>query len=269
MNEKRKVSLSILFGLLKGQRRVSIIGLIFTALSVFVMLPLITILSFTTAEPYEKYDYKAIEQNGIEKAAKITFIKKINNVSYNGENPVVLSYKYDDGGKIVEDKFETLGLEQITTLGIDTSKTAFVFVYRNQSVIKGLEPFSFPITMFYMMPAIFLLIGLPILLIGLIPALRVYNLFKTGMVKDAYLVAVESTSGGLPMSRLKQNIQVHYYYLNEFKSKVFGKSTTTDLLAVNGKKEGDIIKIFVSEADENNTGLVPKLESMKYNWGIY
>ncbi|AMR31786.1 hypothetical protein A0256_10320 [Mucilaginibacter sp. PAMC 26640] len=219
-------------------------------------------------EPYEKYDYREIKQKGTELQAAITLIHSVDNLSYNGQHPIVLSYRYDNNGTVAEDKFETLGSEKITALGLDSSKTATVFVYKNQSVVKDLDQFSFPIDTFYILPGIFLLIGIPFLLIGLIPALRVYNLYKTGLVKDAYLISMESITGGLLATRFRQSIEVNYYYLNQVKDKIFEKSNTTDLLILNDKKEGDVIKIFISKTDEHNTCIVPRLEAMKYKWSI-
>jgi hypothetical protein len=266
MNVKRKVSLKVLFSLMNSKRPFFIIGLILTALSIFILLPLISVLSVTLKEPYEKYDYKEIKKNGTEKLAKITSIRSINNVSDNGQHPMLIAYEYTQQGKNLQDKFQTLGSEELSRLKLNTAKTITVLVYKNQSIIKDLKPYSFPIYMFFTIPVVFLCVGILFLLIAFIPAFRIFNLYKTGVIKDAHLVSMEASLQRLPITFLRQHFKVHYYYFNQLKNKIFSASTTNDLLALNDKKTGDVVRIFVSEKNDNNTCLVPRLESMKYNW---
>jgi hypothetical protein len=264
---ERKVNFGILFNLLKGRGPFAIIGIVFTTLSIFVFIPLLLILPGALMHSYEKYDFKEIEKNGIEKVAKVTDLKLVSNVSVNYEHPKIVGYQYENSGQLISDKFETLDLDKITNVNVGSEIT--ILVYQNQSMIKGLTPFSFPIHLFYLFPGIFLTIGIPFLLIGFIPALRTFNLYKTGVVKDAYVVSMSLNSIGIfPVRSARQNILVNYYFWDDFKNKIFGESTTTDYLILNEKKEGDLIKIFVSESDENKNVLIPRLEAVKYNWAI-
>ena len=241
------------------------LGVLFTALAIFVFLPMVFILSATLRAPYEKYDFGAITANGVEKSAEILAINPVNNVSIDGEHPDVISYVFENNGQKISDKFETLDLEKVTNFSKGTKIT--ILFYQNQTMIKGLKPFAFPVYIFFLFPVLFLLFGLPLLLIGLIPALRIYNLYKTGIIKDAYVISI-SPSAGI-FSRFSQpNLLVNYYYLDEFKNKVFGESATTDYLILNEKKAEDKIRVFVSETDETKSCLMPKLEAMQYNWEV-
>jgi len=264
MENKRRVELSVLYKLLKAKRPFAIIGLIFTFLSIFVMFPLILILSATLKEPYEKYDFNAIKENGVEKKAKITDIASINNVTINGLHPDLISYEYNNKGQTISDKFETLDRE--ITKSYEVGKVITVLSYNNQSVIKSLEPFGFPFGMFLIMPAIFLLIGIPFLLIGLIPALKTFNLYKTGIIMDANVVSIESNGGLIAFRGQQASFLVNYYFSDSIGGKVFGASSTTDYLILNETKAGDSVKIFVAENNNSKSCLVPRLEAAKYNW---
>jgi len=266
MNNKRQVNWSILYNLLKGKRPFAIIGLVFTCLAIFALFPLIFIISASVKEPYEKYDLEEIRNNGVEKSAKITSIRSVNNVTINGDHPEIISYDYENNGISCTDKFETLDLEKTTDYTI--GKEIKILVYQNQTMIKGLEPFSFPVYFFYILPIMFLIIGSILLLIGLIPALKTLNLYKTGVVKEAHIVSIISNAGSFPMRGLRQTFSVNYYFFNELGNKVFGESATGDILFLNDKKAGDTIKIFVSETDERRSCLIPTLEAMKYNWNV-
>jgi hypothetical protein len=236
---ERKVDLRILFGLLKNRGRLGIMGLVFTILSIFVFIPLIVILSVTLKNPYERYDFDKIRSFG---------------------------YEYQDDGRTVSDHFETLDKDKIKDIAVGSKIN--ILVYENQSTIKSLVPFSFPVGAFYILPAMFFIIGTAFLLIGFIPALGKFNLYKHGIVKDAYIVSVSAETGfGFPLNR-RQNMIVNYYYTDAHGNKIFGDSTTDDLLMLNGKKTGDEIKILVSEADERKSCLIPHLEALKYNWAI-
>lgn len=267
---KREVGLGILFKLLMSRGSFATIGIVFTSLSIFVFIPLLIILPGALMNPFEKYDFGSIEKNGIEKTAKVTNLKWVGNVSVNDEHPKIIGYQYVNGGRLVSDKFETLDLDKIADL--DAGSEIKILEYQNQSMIKGLTPFSFPVQLFYLLPGIFLTVGIPFLLIGLIPALKTFQLYKNGIVKDAYVVSINS-SNWLPSSfaltrSFQQKLKVNYYFLDGYGTKIFAESSTTDLLILNEKKEGDVVKIFVSETDETKSCLIPKLELMKYNWGV-
>jgi hypothetical protein len=134
-------------------------------------------------------------------------------------------------------------------------------------MISGLTSFIFPVQLFYLFPVLFLAIGLPALLSGLIPALKTFNLYKYGIIKEAHILSASLSAVPLAIRYLQQKISVDYYFIDEYGTTVYGESTTFDLLFLK-KEAGDIIKIFVSEKDGNQSCLVPTTEAMKNNWDL-
>ena len=265
MNNKREVSFKVLYDLLKARGPLSLLGLIFPIVSIIVFIPLVIILS-STKEPYEKYDFSEIAKNGVQTKAKITFINPVYNITVNGEHPEIISYDYENNGQSISDKFETFDLEKTTNYKVGSDIN--VLFYQNQSMITGLKPYGFPVFIFGLIPLVFLIIGVTFLLITVLPALKVFNLYKAGIVKEAHIISITSSSSLTLVRNMQQNFEVNYSYLNDYGNIIFGTSKTSDLLFLNDKKTGDPIKIFVSEVDENKSCLVPALEAMKYNWSI-
>jgi hypothetical protein len=253
---KRQVDISTLIRLIKQRGPVATIGLVFTLVSLLVLTPVVSFLTLSGKQPYEKYDYKKIEAQGVEMPAKITYAKVMYNVSINGEHPVVISYSYQNNGQMRNDKFETIDLEKIANLNVgDEIK---IKVLGDQSKMAGVEPFSFPFGIFYIIPGIFLLVGIPFFIIGVLPAIRLYNLYKNGDVREATVVSVEP---------VRRGVDVNYYFTGLHQDRVFGKSRA-DYTYLSEKQPNDKVKIFVSERNENNSCLIPKLEALKYNWEI-
>lgn len=262
---KREVTFSNLVKLIKSRRPYSILGIVFVFSSIFILFPSTIYISKTFTEPNEKYEFKKIEQNGIEQNAKIVNLKPVTNLTVNGEHPMLISYEYSKNGELKLDKFQTMELDKVANMNIGNEIK--IKTFENQSKIQNLEPYSFPFYVFLILPFIFLLVGIPFLLIGLIPALRDYNLYKNGIVKEASIISMVPNSG-LPISNIGQSILINYYHLGSSGEKIFGKSSTTDFSIMTEKKSEDKIKIFVSENDETKSCLIPKLEAMKNNWRI-
>lgn len=217
------------------------------------------------SEDYEKYDHTAILKNGKEKAAIITRLKPLTNVSVNGDNPLVVSYDYKDGVKTLSDKFQTFDLEK--TLNYKQGDTIKVKFYKGQSVIVGLEPYGFPIEFMVIGPAIFLLIGSIFFSIGFIPALKIYRLYQNGIVKEATVFSMYIDSG-TTRNNLGKSIVVNYHYLDSRSNKIAGTSYTSDLSIMQEIRPDDTIKIFVSETDETKSTMVPKRLVAKYGWRV-
>ena len=262
---KREVTFSNLITLIKNRRPFSILGIVFVFSSLFIILPSILFMTKSFIEPYEKYDFEKIEQNGTELNAKITDLRPVNNVTINGEHPLRISYEYLDKGLTKSDKFQTMDLEKTNEMKIGSAIK--INAYENQSKIQNLESFTIAFYVFYILPLIFFILGSIFSFIGLIPALRDYNLYKNGVVKEATLISMVPNSG-LPISGIGQSVLINYYYENRNGQKIFGKSKTTDFSIMVEKKVEDKIKVFVSENDETKSCLVPKLEALKNNWKI-
>lgn len=262
---KRKVRLSNLITLIKNRKPFSILGIVFVFSSVFILLPSVLFMINSFLEPYEKYDFEKIEQNGTEQIGKITDLRPVNNVTINGEHPLKISYEFLDKGLTKSDKFQTMDLEKTNEMKIGNKIK--IKTFENQSKIQNLEPFTFPFYLFYTLPFIFFVLGSIFSLIGLVPALRDYNLYKNGIVKEGTIISLTLNSG-LPITNIGQSVLINYYYLSSNGQKIFGKSKTTDFSIMLEKKAEDKINLFVSENDETKSCLIPKLEAMKNNWKI-
>jgi len=258
--------MKVLYNLLKAKSPFAIIGLVFTCIAIFVLLPFLSLFAIVFSGENDSYNFKAIRKNGVEKNATITYIKTIENLTINDEHPIVISYEYDVDGKKVKDKFETLDLEQTANFAVGTNIK--ILTYKNQAIIKDVEPYSFPDYLFLLLPGLFFLIGIVLLSIGLIPALKIFKLYKTGIIKDATIISIESEFDFNSLKPNKGGIKVNYSFLDNQQNKIFGAYPASDFLFLFGKKEGDTIKIFVSEDDETKSCLVPIYEAAKYNWSI-
>jgi hypothetical protein len=251
---KRVVRFSSLIQLIKIRRPFSVQGIVFVFSSLFILLPSVVFMSNSFLESYQKYDFEEIEQNGIELDANITDLRSVKNVSMNGEHPLEISYAFVDNGVTRLDKFQTIDLEKTNELKIGSEVK--IKAFGNQSKIQDLAPFSFPFYLFYILPLIFFVLGSVFLAIGLIPALRDYNLYKHGVVKEGTIISLTPNSG-LPVTSIGQSILVNYYYLGSNGGRLFGKSKSTDFSLLVDYKPEDKIKLYVSEKDESISCLVP------------
>jgi len=262
---KRKVTFSDLITLIKNRRPFSILGIVFVLSSVLILLPGVLLMSHSFVEPYQKYDFEKIAQNGTERIAKITDVRPVNNMTINGEHPLKFSYEFPENGLTKSDQFQTMNLEK--TNGLTIGSEIKIKTFENQSTIANLEPFVFPFYVFYFLPLLFFMLGMIFSIIGLVPAFRDYNLYKNGVVKEGTIVSFTPNSG-LPFSNAGQSILVNYYYSGSNGERIFGKSKTTDFSLMAEKKSEDTIKLFVSESDETKSCMVPKLEALKNNWKV-
>lgn len=253
---KRRVGTSALIRLIKQRGPVAILGLVFPVIAILVLLPFISFTALTSKQPYEQYNHKKIEAEGVEAPAKIIYMTQLYNVSINGQHPAIISYSYQHNNQTTGDKFETIELEKIADWKVgDEIK---VKVLNNESKIVGLEAFSFPYYIFYMLPGIFLIVGVVFFIVGTLPVLKAYKLYQNGSVYEATVVSIDA---------VKRGVEVNYYFTGTHRDKVFGKSRT-DYSVLSEKRPDDKVKIFVSDTNEDNSCLVPKLEALKYNWEL-
>ena len=255
MTENRTVPLKLLFPIFKTKYPFSGIGLVFIILSIFVFIPSIAFFNLTK-DAYEKYDYDKIINQGKDLTAKVTLVQTQNNVTINNVfHPQIIDYTYSDNGQTKNDKFKTLTNADNPVFKIGDSIN--IKTYNDESVINNLKPFSFPINLFYALPLIFLLIGIPFFLIGLLPVLKHYRLYKNGIRKEATIIAL-TTTGIIPIVSMSQNVLVNYFYLGQNGNKILDKSISLGLYLMTEKKVQEKIDIFVSENDENISCIVPK-----------
>lgn len=267
--QKRQVPFSTFINLLKEKRPFSILGILFPLFAIIGSIVMGIVLN-SNKQSYESYDYEEIAKKGIEKNAVVTNIENAN-ISINGEDVKIITYEYNNNGQKSIDRFKTLEANKIADL--KTGTEIKIKSFENQSVLKNIKPFVFPFQ-FFLVPSVFLIIGIPFFLISVIPSLRNFNLYKNGIVKEAEIISMEINTNGVITNGIAsyrsgaQKIIIHYFFIGKNGEKIFGKSSTTDFLTLNEKKSGDKIKIFVSENNQNKSCLIPKLEALKNNWNV-
>ena len=262
--DKRHVKLSSLFKLTFSKSPFSRLGIVFTLLAVFVILPIMIVVTGSIQEPYQKYNFDAIKQHGTAVQALITDVDALTNVSINGENPRVISYSYTLNGSDKRDKFQTMEIDEASRLNVGDKIT--VKEYEGESAIQDMEPFSFPVALFFILPTIFFTIGAVFTMIGLIPALKDFNLYKNGIVKEATILSMVPNPG-MPVSGVGKSITVYYDYIGRGGNKIFGESRVHDFSILSTHKTGGTIKIFASE-DESRSCVIPTVEIVRNNWKV-
>ena len=208
MTENRPVPFKLLFQIFKTKYPFSGIGLVLITLSIFVFIPVIVFFN-STKDAYEKYDNERIISQGKDLTAKVTSVQTQYNVTVNNVfHPQIIDYSFRDNGQTKIDKFKTLTKTDNPVFKIGDSIN--IKAYNDESVIKNLKPFSFPINLSYILPSIFLLIGIPFFLIGLLAVLKHYRLYKNGIRKEATIISL-TTTGILPVVVMIQNVLVNYF----------------------------------------------------------
>ena len=261
----RPVKFTTFLALLRRYGLLSLPGLLFTGSALFIVLPMTWLLSSGLRKGYEKYDYAAIARDGQATTARITDIAVQYNTSINGEHPRLISYEYEAGGQMRPDKFQTMEADKLAMLHVGDNIQ--IKELNGQSVIPELKQFSFPFGVFYILPGVFLLLGLPFMLIGLVPALRTYRLYKYGELRQG-TIAGSSSNLFMSLLHLQQTTQVAYYYPDRHGARRYGESSTADPVLIYERRPGDAVPLFVSPTDEGRSCLVPRLEALKNNWQL-
>ncbi|MFC4231967.1 hypothetical protein ACFOW1_08700 [Parasediminibacterium paludis] len=172
MTENRLGLLKLLLEVFKTKFPFPLIGFVFIIIPVVTLIPVRYFLE-SIKDTCEKYDHTAIAAKGKDLKATVTELQTQYNVTINeAYHPQIITYTYNDG-QVKTDKFKTL---------IDPDKPTFkvgdtlnIRLYKGETIIKNLEPYSFPVFLFYTLPIIFLIIGIPLFLMGLLPVLRKYK----------------------------------------------------------------------------------------------
>lgn len=255
MTDNRKVSFRLLYNVFKTKLPFAGIGLVFILLSLFVFVPLIVVFN-ASKNDYEKYDHDIIRKKGKDIKGTITSIQTQQNVTVNiVYHPQIIDYTYEENSHAKTDRFKTL--VNISRQSFHVGDTVNIKAYRGQSVLVDYEPFSFPVKLFYILPAVFLLVGSPLFLMGLLPVLKHYQLYKSGTRKNATIVSL-ATANTVSTWPLQQNVVVHYFYTGHLGHTIIGTSISNGLHLLAEKKVQDNIDIFVSATDENKSCIVPK-----------
>lgn len=241
-------------------------GLAFILGPMLMLVPMLLVKS-ATQRPFEKYNYEEIIRSGTPATAHITDIYLVTNVNVNGQSPRLITYQYTDGGQPRTDQFETFDTERASTLHPNDELS--IKVLDGKSIIPALKPFSFPFTTLLLaIPGLFTLVGLPFLLIGLLPTLKKYRLYRYGLVRAGTVQGITAQSRIASLASAVPGYIVSYQYAGLAQLQVFGESLTNDMLLVNSKKLNDTVQILVSPTDEKTSCLLPRLVALKNNWQI-
>ncbi|TVT43655.1 DUF3592 domain-containing protein [Hymenobacter setariae] len=257
----RPVSFTTFWSLLRERGPFGMLGLIFTLSSVLILLPMLLFMMATLRQPYERYDYAAIVRDGTAATAHVTDMQLLTNVQINGKSPELITYKYSAGGQTYTDQFATFDATELAV-----GSAVGIRARNGESVIPELKQFVFPFGWFFLLPGVFLLLGAIFLLIGLLPALRKYRLYRHGRMQEATVQGITSRPVRLSRSSIMQSFAVSYEYTGLNQARLLGEDRTNDILLVNEKKLGDKVQILVSETDDTQSCLFPRLGAVKNNW---
>lgn len=263
-NIPRQINFSTYLNLLKKNPIPTLIGFLFTILPIFMMVIFsIAFSSINTDTP--EIDYDLINQQGKELNAKITDIETQHNITINGVHPSIISYTYSIDGQDVNSNFKTLSERKIRNYEI--GKVITIKELNGSSIIKDLKPYDFSTKFLLFMPLLFLIIGLPFLLYSIFKLRKEVNLYKYGRIAKGKIISM-IPKAGLPISGIGQGIIVHYQYEPAQGKSIIGESFTTDFSILNDKKKDDFLPIFISDESEDKSCIIPKLESLRNNWGV-
>lgn len=175
MIQKRSGLLKLSLEVFKTRFPFSIIGFVFIVMSV-VALMTARFFSFTR-DYFDNYDHAAIDAKGKDLKATVSTLQTQYNMTVNEDfHPLIITYTFQDNGQVKSDKFKTLTGpdKQVFKVG----DTLNIKLYNGETMIKNLESYSFPYFMFYIIPLLLLLMGIPFLLMGLLPVLKKYQTMK-------------------------------------------------------------------------------------------
>jgi hypothetical protein len=264
IREPRKVGLKTILDLVKQKRLHFTVGLIFTLIP-FAIGAIFLLVTTLIDSDLPKVDYDSLNKSGKLTTATITDIETQSNITINNEHPSIISYKYNGDNKEIENQYRTLDPDRINRMNIgDTIEVKYL---ADTSIIVGLDPFEFPFHILFKILIPFLIIGLTLLGLLYLRIRSAINLYKHGEIKEAEIVSM-TPKNGLPISGIGQGVTVHYQYKTARGQSILGESFTSDYTVLNNKKQGDLIKIFVSSDNDSKSCLIPKLDQVRNNWKI-
>lgn len=238
--------------------------------TVFTIMPLLWIIMFAALNldmdmGAKEVDYDAINANGKQTTATLINIETQENIAINNKHPSILSYTYHSEQGDVESKFRVLAPEQVARMKVGDKID--VKYLGSESIIVGLDQFGSPTKYIYGGITVFLIVGLSFLLYLYVLTRNELKLYRYGKVVDAELISI-TPRRARAKQRMRPALDVHYQYTTSSGQKILAESWTNDLLMLNEKKHGDLIKVFVSPENEGKSCLIPRLESVRNGWRI-
>jgi hypothetical protein len=257
ISDQRQVSFRTVLDLVKRRPILLIIGTIFTVLPFFFGGIFALILS-TIDSDVPEINYSLLNSNGSRIQATITNVEEQENISINDAHPVIISYSFEFEGEQLEDRYKILDPKASQMKVGNPINIRFL---NGHSIIAGIKPFAFPISILLVVLTPFLVIGLVLLGYLYWSVSNQIGLFKNGKVVEAEIISMALIPG------LAQKIVVHYQYKLSGQA-ILAKSTTTDYTILTRKKQGESVKIFVSPNDETKSCLVCRLDDIRNDWKI-
>lgn len=198
-----------------------------------------------------------IESDGLKTNAVLTNIKRVENITINGNNPQILTYEFDYNGQRSESKFSVFQPDKTEAL-----KAGDIIPIRHlngESIPTEFEQYSFNLDFMYYITGFILLIGLTLCYLLFSKINREISLYKTGRIMEGKIVSI-SQNKGFTFSKFGSSMDVHYEYGN-----TIARSRTNNFALTNNKSIGDTIKILVSP-DGNASCLYPELIAKTNGW---
>lgn len=228
------------------------------------------VISFTLTRSFKDksvpdLDYDQISKEGKTTTGFITEIRPNYNYTINGQNPSIISYEFLINGEKIKSSYQIFEPDRVAEMKIGNEIE--VKHIDTKSIISGIEPYEFPAELFFLIPLPFFIIGLILIISIYLKANKTILLYMYGQVKDAELISILPVSSFFPIN-FSQRIRIRYKYSFNQNEIYFGETQITDFSIVNEKRPGDSIKIFVSTDKLSVSTLIPKLESIRNNWGI-
>ena len=147
-----------------GNKKLFKIGFSLLLVNFLILIPLIFFAPKIIFEKFEFYNFETIKSNGYIFKAKILDVMSKKNISMDGQHPDEIRYEYSNNGKVVIDKFRSLDFKGLSSIrSIDSIK---IYVYKNESVIKNIQPFYFPFKKLWIGPLLFGFFSFIFLVIG-------------------------------------------------------------------------------------------------------
>jgi hypothetical protein len=261
----REVKKATVFRLLKQKPALLLLGILLTILPAFMLAVFALVISIINTD-FKEVDHEKINKQGKIASAKITGIEEQTNITINNEHPIIIYYNYTTEDSSVNATFRTLELDKVSDFTIgDQVNIKYI---QDESIITDLKPFRFPLEIVYLITIPFFFAGITAWILLFYHLQKALNLYKYGTVKEAELIAISPKSFSI-FSSLASSMIIYYKYETTSGQKVFGKSTTNDYAIINTVKPGELIKIFVSSKNEQESCFIPRLESEYNNWKIH
>lgn len=240
----RKYPLSTTLGFIFERPRALFYGLFFGIFPSIIAIRFLLILLTLNAD---KPNFTLIDKKGIEVEGVIDKKEIVSNTTINGENPIKVTYTYQDNEGVKRDSIETMSLSTVNNWKVgDKIRVKY---HEGDSIIPDAEPVNFPFWVFSLIPLIPSCVGLTFLGWGLAGAWKKRYLYSRGEERVGKIISMAPT-GGDRMFFLKPSFRIHYAFENQNGKTSYGDSVSSDIALMNEKRKGDDIFLLISPVNE-------------------